>query len=95
MNEAEQMELMSLCKMFLEGQREVDDLPQDTMKAVRESFKQMRNVYQVGKSLQPRNPGNDRKAATEAFPLGQLQPSSTLAEAIEPGLIGESPLGFH
>ena len=48
MNEQEQMELMALCKKFLEGSKELEDLPQDTMKHVRETFKQMRNVYQVG-----------------------------------------------
>jgi hypothetical protein len=50
LNEQEQIELMALCKKFLDGSREVDDLPQDTMKAVRETFKQMRNVYQVRRS---------------------------------------------
>uniref|UniRef100_A0A061SBX2 Kinesin-like protein n=1 Tax=Tetraselmis sp. GSL018 TaxID=582737 RepID=A0A061SBX2_9CHLO len=50
LNEAELTELRQLCKQFLEGSKEIDDLPQDTMKLVRESFKQMRNVYQELKS---------------------------------------------
>jgi len=86
LNDQEQMELMALCKRFLEGGVDVEELPQDTMKLVRECFKQMRNVYQSMQSQMAAGQGDDTAGRTSGGLAAELSAEEAAAAA---DMVGE------
>lgn len=50
LTESELRDLNQLCRKFLQGDADVEHLPTDTLKSIKETYKQMRLVFQSVKS---------------------------------------------
>lgn len=83
MSEADVRATQILVQQFLDGAKEVDELPLDTIRTIKESFMQCRNVYQA---LKCRAPGS----AAEAGQPAPASPSGHPAAENDSGLVGET-----
>ncbi|DBA69401.1 TPA: Kinesin heavy chain [Trebouxia sp. C0005] len=98
LTDAEVSDLKVLVSSFLEGSASVDQLPSQTLKQVKETYRQMQLVYQASKSSQDTqaqgNLGVPRPSSPSPNPGKGLRPGSREGVAAE-GVGEEDPQGAH